>query len=107
MIPAGSTDHTNKGKVGGKADFPEGKVRSLRYVLVNNATGATLGDESGPDGEPLHKGTPFATYWPESPAGPYFIRVEMPYAYKDSKYPVGTPSSLKEPDGYYEGGYGE
>ena len=107
MIPAGSTDHTNKGKVGGKADFPEGKVRSLRYVLVNNATGTTLGDESGPDGEPLHKGTPFATYWPESPAGPYFIRVEMPYAYKDSKYPVGTPSSLKEPDGYYEGGYGE
>ena len=107
MIPAGSTDHENKGKVGGKADFPNGQVRSLRYVLVNNATGQTLGAEYGSDGEFINKGTPFATYWPESPAGPYFIRVEMPYAYKDSKYPVGTPSSLKEPDGYYEGGYGE
>lgn len=107
MIPAGSTDHENKGKVGGKADFPNGQVRSLRYVLVNNATGQTVGAEYGSDGEFINKGTPFATYWPESPDGPYFIRVVPPYAYSESKYPTGTPSSLKEPDGYYEGGYGE
>ena len=106
MIPAGSTDHERKDKVGGRGDFPNGQVRSLRYVLVNNATGETLGAEYGFDGEFINKGTPFATYWPESPAGPYFVRVEMPYSYNDSPYPVGTPSSLKEPDGYYEGGYG-
>lgn len=81
--------------------------RFLRYVLVNNATGQTLGAEYGSDGEFINKGTPFATYWPESPDGPYFIRVVPPYAYSESKYPTGTPSSLKEPDGYYEGGYGE
>ena len=56
MIPAGSTDHENKGKVGGKADFPNGQVRSLRYVLVNNATGQTLGAEYGSDGSSSTKG---------------------------------------------------
>ena len=114
LISSGIEEQKKSGTVGSKADFPEGKVRSFRIIYVNMATGETIGREVGMDGEPVYKGLPFATYWPETPDGPYFVSIPMSYSnwnsYNDCPLPVGTPSTLQEPDGYYgpkEGENGE
>ena len=92
-----------------KNDFPNGEVRSIRIIYDCPDIGEKFGVELDTNGDPYLKGSPFATYWPESPDGPYFVMTSLTANYYDtSKWPgslpVGSSETLSKPDGYYNGG---
>ena len=101
---------TEEGRIRCDADFPNAEVRSIRIIYECPAIGKQIGAElDWNSGEPVLTGSPFATYWPETPEGPYFVMTSFSADYYDtSKWPgnlpVGSSETLSKPDGYYNGG---